>query len=60
MVQTAYLLPMRFPAKADSKLQRWKNRAVQNIKIPDVCDHFEIDCVTTHEMLQREQAPFII
>ena len=30
------------------------------IKIPDVCDEFGINCINTFDMLEKEQAQFII
>lgn len=35
-----------------------RSNSKNNIKIPDVCDGFKIDCITTDEMLRRERAPF--
>lgn len=35
-----------------------RSNSKNNIKIPDVCDGFKVDCITTDEMLRRERAPF--
>lgn len=35
-----------------------RSNSKSKIKIPNVCDNFNIDCITTDEMLRRERAPF--
>lgn len=31
------------------------SKSIKRAKIPDVCDHFGIECVTPYEMLRRLQ-----
>ena len=38
---------------------RESRKKPKSIKIPIVCDNFEIECIDTNEMLKREHAPFV-
>lgn len=56
-----FLIAHALSAQGRFKVVTLENRknSGNNIKIPIVCDNFKIDCITTHEMLQRERAPFV-
>ncbi len=45
----------RFKVVTEEVRENSKNK----IKIPNVCDNFEIECIDTNEMLKREHAPFV-
>ena len=37
-----------------------RSNSKNTVKIPDVCNHFGIDCITPFEMLRRENARFVL